>query len=608
MTDLYAGPGSLTNWSALGGGPAGLNAETDYFIQGTGMTSKNAFASARRGMIFDSLSDRAAAIGTNGAVLIWTTHTTPNSLDTIANGGITLLVGSSSSVFKHWYVAGSDTITFLQWVLAAVNPSEATDEADAGSPTAIEQFFGILFDLPSGGPTKGAPNAIDAIRVGRCDLIYEFGNGADPEATFALAVADKGDVTNRLGLIQEDGGAFFLSGLHQFGTATNALEFLDAAKTLFWRDHPAVTAPFNTLEIDNASSIINLTNISWKALGTKSPGTWLTTADATVNLITCNFTDWGAFTFDSNTTVDICTFLGCGLITAAGADLAGSSFLAPTVAADEGAIFDDRTTSGATDLTEYTDTTFSQGINAHHAMRFGVNVDDDLTLTGVDFSGFSSSDDNDGSIFRFDATGGTLNLNLIDCTNDGSGFTVDDSAGIVVTVVINPVTTKITVEEADGTLIENARVFLETGDDGGGSGFPFEAAVSTLTQSAGTATLTASAVHGLDTGDIVVVRGAGIEGYNKQVSITVTSTTVFTYSVDSGLGSPAGGTPIFSYVPIQGLTNASGVIQSSKTWPASQSLKGWARKSTAAPFFKQTAISIADASGGTDLLLALQPD
>ena len=107
MTDLYAGAGSTANWTALGGGAAGLNAETDYFIQGTGMTSKNAFANNRRGMMLDTLSDRASLIGTDGAVMIWTTHTTPNSLDTIANGGITLLVGNSDSDYKHWYVGGS---------------------------------------------------------------------------------------------------------------------------------------------------------------------------------------------------------------------------------------------------------------------------------------------------------------------------------------------------------------------------------------------------------------------------------------------------------------------------------------------------------------------
>ena len=101
MTDLMVGAGDKANATALGGGASGLNDETDYFIQGTGMISKNAFASAKKGMIYDTLSDRASLVGTDGAFVMWTTHATPNSLDLQANGGIDMLVGSGSGDYKH---------------------------------------------------------------------------------------------------------------------------------------------------------------------------------------------------------------------------------------------------------------------------------------------------------------------------------------------------------------------------------------------------------------------------------------------------------------------------------------------------------------------------
>jgi hypothetical protein len=82
----------------------------------------------------------------------------------------------------------------------------------------------------------------------------------------------------------------------------------------------------------------------------------------------------------------------------------------------------------------------------------------------------------------------------------------------------------------------------------------------------------------------------------------------FTYPIDSGAAASATGTPVFSYMPLSGLTDVNGEITSSRSWPAAQGLKGWARKSTTSPLFQQTAISISDASGGTDLLVALQPD
>ena len=611
LTDLYAGAGSTTNWTALGGGASGLNAETDYFIQGTGMTSKNAFASAKKGMIFNSGSDRASTIGTDGAVLIWTTHTAPNSVANIASGGIDLLVGSSTSDYKHWYVGGGDTIEFLGWIIAAVNPSQTTSEADTGTPSAVEQYFGVLFDLPSGGPTKGAPNAIDAIRVGRCDLIYELGTSTDPDASFELAVADKGDVTDRLGLIQERSGAYYLSGLHQLGSSTNVVNFTDSNKTLFWNDHPSVTAPFNTLEIQNASSVINMTNISWTALGTQTPGTWTTTDNATVNLTTCNFVGWGTFAFNTNTTADTCTFLQCDEITANGADLAGSSFLESTAAADGACVVWDEALAAPKSITELTGCTFSQGTNAHHAIEFGTGIDENITLTNCAFNGFSSTDDVNGSTFAF--LGSTaLTLNLVNCTVDGAAATtanigIDSTATI--TINIDPVTVSVNVQDEDGVDIQNARVFIETAATASG-GEIFEAATSSITQTAGTATCTTSAAHGLETNDWVVIRGAQPDGYNKVAQVTVTGTTTFTYTVDSGLSTPATGTPVVSYVAIHGLTDVNGDQSVTRTFGAAQQFKGWARKKNASsPFYKDANIAFTvNTSAGNDLGLVLLPD
>jgi hypothetical protein len=614
LTDVYAGAGSTTGWTALGGGASGLNAETDYFIQGTGCTSKNAFASARKGMILNDGTDRASTIGTDGAVMMWTTHTAPGAMDTLANGGLTLLVGSGTADYKHWYVAGGDTLTFLGWVIAAVNPSETTDEADAGTPTAVEDHFGALFDLPSGGPTKGAPNAIDAIRVGRCDLIYEFGTGADPEATFDLAVADKGDVTDRLGLIQERGGSFFFSGLHQLGSATNAVEFTDSAKACFWNDHPAVTAPFNTVDIQNASSIINMTNISWKALGTKSPGTWTTTDDATVNLTGCNFTDWGTFAFDANTTVRSTTFLGCDEITANQADLATCAFLSPSVAADGGAVIWDEALAAPRSIVELNNTTFEQGAAAHHAITFGTGIDEDITLTGIAFNGFSSTADANGSTLEFLGTTGAINVNLVGCTVDGAAATtanvgVDDAAGIAVTLVVDPVTVLVNVKDNAGANIQNARVFLETAATAAG-GEVFEAAVTSITSASGVATLTSTAPHGLATGDNIVVRGAQPDDYNKTAVCTVTGASTLTYPVTTGISSPATGTPLLSYVAIHGLTSAGGDASVSRTFGGDQAFKGWARKKNASsPFYKDGDLSFTvDSTNGNTVNTILQPD
>lgn len=64
--------------------------------------------------------------------------------------------------------------------------------------------------------------------------------------------------------------------------------------------------------------------------------------------------------------------------------------------------------------------------------------------------------------------------------------------------------------------------------------------VSSITQTAGTATITTASAHGLVVGEKVVVRNALPEGYNGEFEILATpSTTTMEVSVDSGLSSPA---------------------------------------------------------------------
>ena len=67
-------------------------------------------------------------------------------------------------------------------------------------------------------------------------------------------------------------------------------------------------------------------------------------------------------------------------------------------------------------------------------------------------------------------------------------------------------------------------------------------AVTSITQAAGTATVTTTANHGLSTNNWVTIAGAGQYGYNIVGKITVTGLTTFTYAVNAATVSPATGT------------------------------------------------------------------
>lgn len=65
--------------------------------------------------------------------------------------------------------------------------------------------------------------------------------------------------------------------------------------------------------------------------------------------------------------------------------------------------------------------------------------------------------------------------------------------------------------------------------------------VSTITRDGATATVTTTHLHGLSTGNTVVIRGANEPEYNGSFSVTVTSTTAFTIPVTGSPATPATG-------------------------------------------------------------------
>ena len=494
-----------------------------------------------------------------------------------------------------------------------VDVSRAPEVGGSANEASIGEV-GILIDIGDVG--GNAQNLIiDEVMHGTSGLRWT-GTGPGDMADFRSF-----EDTNNEGNVVSLNGIDFCYSRLEIGNGATESDFTDSGFTLVFPDQGLVSSTFMgvSIHLGNASSVIDISNSTIQSsdpsAATNRPDLLVTGTSGSCDFDTVNFIGLRIIDLTSEVTATDCLFTSCGQVDATsagttGADLSGSSILSSIVAADEGALL--------WDVNEDPDTktdgmTFSQGSNNHHAIRFGTSIPADITLRDCAFNGFSSTADADGATFRFDDTSGTITLNLVNCTVDGAAASsgnigIDDAAGVTVNLVIDPVTTQFTVEDRDGNAIENARVLAETADDGGGSGFPFEDSVS-ITQSSGTATVTHTA-HGLDTNDYVVIRGAQPDGYNKVAQITVSDANTYTYTVDSGLSSPATGTPISSYAPIGGvLTNASGVVSSSKTWPASQGLKGWARKKNAAtPFYKDGDITVADASGGTDQTIVLQPD
>lgn len=439
LTDILVDMANTTGWTALGGGGAGLVApETDFYIQGSNCISKAGWSTALRGMIYGA--GAAVTVPTNGAVMMWIYYWAPNAMDTYAGGGMRMCIGSSAANYYEHTVAGSDSLPFAGWFLAAVDPNTATPSFTVGTPTTSEQFFGATIDVPAGGPSKGQPLGIDAIRYGRTTLTCTNGDLANGYATFAGAQAFGDAVTRRWGQLSLRDGAYFMSGFLSLGSSGTAVDFRDSNKVIFIRDHTKVTSAFNRIEVLNASSNVDWDNISISALGTNSPGTFVVTAGA-FDAINCQFTDMGTFTFLDSSSVLDSTFRRCGQIIAPGTDLRGSTITSSTVAANTSALVWDVAQDPAGELDGMT---FVKGTNAHHAIEFGTTAPTTITLNDITFTGFSASANVNDSVLHIKRTTGAVTINtsgvsgVVSYRTDGATVSIVNSTTLTLTGLKNP--------------------------------------------------------------------------------------------------------------------------------------------------------------------------
>lgn len=555
--------GSTTNWTALGGGASGLVAETDFFIQGDGCMSKAGWSAATKGMIYSAGSQ---SITTPAALFIWLYFWGPNALDTEANGGLQVLIGSGTAAFKQWYVRGSNTYAYGGWVCVPVDPS-VTADATTGSPTATLSFFGGQAKI-TGAITKGQPFGIDAFRYGR-EIRATNGDLANGYATFA-GLASTND-TNRWGQFQAIDGGYLMQGLCVLGLAGTTVDFRDSNRNISIANTKKVVASFNGFEVRNASSNIALTNIVVSALGAVSRGNWTTTDNATIALTTCTFTDMGTFGFKSNSTLTTSTFRRCNLVTQSGSTISGCIFDSTNDATR--AVLSDNPTkiSGCTFISSGT----------KHAVE--ATTPGTYNWVNNTATGYATVDGSTGNETFYNNSGGAITLNIT-----GSTPTIRNGSGATTTIVAGTVTTTITVTDINtAAAISGARVLVTAADNAGP--MPYQESV-TITRSGTTATVSHTA-HGLVDGKQVLIKGANQPEYNGVFTIAVVNTNSYTYTVSGSPATPATGTPVATGVVIYGSTNGSGVISDTRTHSSNQNITGRVRSSTSGTLYKTGAIT-----------------
>jgi len=573
---------STTNWSEMTGRTSGGAAtqEDRAYIQGSYCVSQSTGAASGRtvGLQFDYLSNIS---WTSGFVFsAWQYWQAPKAIGVWADGGMRFGVGSSAGNVKLWNAQGNNAgrNPYGGWANVAIDPTYAYDEL-VGTP--VDGNYRIFCSAPYmlSAVSKGNPHCVDAIRYGRGLLKIEYGETGNYGTFAGMATANDADLA-RWGLFSLQMGTYLWKGLMSVGTASNAVTFIDSNRSIVIDDCPRTYLAFNRIEIRHASSIVEWSNISFKALGTLSPGQLEVVDNASVSMDGCLFTDMGVFTFRLASAITNCIFQGCKLVTSGGGHFAGTKILASTVAADASALG----WNVATDPDGYLDDmTFSKGTNAHHAIEFGLDSPTAITLNGWTTTGFSASNEQNNSTFYIARTTGLVTINVV----GGTGNFSYKSAGADVDIVLDTVTTQVTcLDSTTLTAIEGAAVTLMAN---GAGAFPYNDSV-TITRTDSTAYV-AHVGHGLVTGNKVKISGANQNEYNRIKTITVTSVDEYTYPVSGTPTTPATGTIVSTAVFIDEETPGSGIVSDSRVFSDSQAVTGYAAKGTTSPLYQRTPLS-----------------
>ncbi len=350
----------------------------------------------------------------------WVKWTAPSTINTYANGGLSILLGSSASVFNVYWVSGSDRSPnpYGGWQNIAILPT-LTPNQNAGTPTAYH-YVGCGAKCIT-KVSKGNPLAFDVFRYGRGELRVVGGTSTDSDATFAGMSSANDNNSNRWGLFQEIEGGYKFKGKMVIGYGA-ACDFTDSDVNIVIENTEWVSADFNRIEITNASSVVNWTNISFSALGTLSKGRLEMMDDTTFNDIGGVFTDMDTFIYDSNYTGTGRTFRRCGQVSQLSGTFTDCVFEESTAAVS--LLVDS--------LNDITDCYFvSDGTG--HAVNLGtIGSTQSLTWNNTE-NGYASSNGSTGNetIVVSVATGITLTINVSSGASTPTYYNIAGTPGTV---------------------------------------------------------------------------------------------------------------------------------------------------------------------------------
>jgi hypothetical protein len=464
--DLLTGAANfLPEFSGLAGGRSETD-DTDYEIQGSDHVSKqyNATGLGSLGIEYPTgPGDPVAGWVSGWNFFMWGVFLPAGAVDSYANGGLRMIVGSDSNNHRQWIVGGNDfgSYPYGGWQNFVVDPETSGDYTDTGTYTADYGVVGLGVNVLS-AISKGNPMGIDAIRYGRGEFRVADGEAAD-YATFDGMATENDLNANMWGLFQAIPGGYLWKGLITLGYG-GVVDFRDFNKNIVIDDTRKVLSSFNRLEIVTAGSNVEWTNISITSLGTVAKGELEMIDNATLIDIGGVFTDMSTFIYQSNATIDGRTWRRCGLVTQGGGDF-------------DNCVFDEA--SGAVALLvdnpdNIDNCTFNSDGTGHAKELTTACAGNSYTITDFWANDYASIDGVTGNEVIFNDSGGAVTIN-IDGGSGVSNISVMNGSGASTTLVANysftvtglELNTEVTIVTADTTTVLHHTENATTSDGSG---------------------------------------------------------------------------------------------------------------------------------------------
>lgn len=388
-----AGP-SLTS---IGGGQgAGLN--TDIYIAGSQSVARRSSNVTTHGFFMNP----GAATNLSGGgwwvkFFIWITHYTQLTAAEVR-------IGSSTTAYETHALTVSEYPALGGWWPVWVQVDAGTD---TGSPDfSVADEFGQAISIASVG--GNAPNNIsDQIHASQRPVMTWDGS----TGSFASFSTTNDSVA--LGTLRRKDGVYNLYANLKIGSAT-ATVFTSSGAVILAPDFSHLGSGTSWLGIDldlqNASTVITWTDGVYgstdPAGASNKPDLIVTGTSGSADLSRQRFQGLRAVTLTSGVTASGTTFDTCGTITAAGANLAGSSFSNSTAAS---AVVWDVNEDISTKLAN---TSFSSS-GTGHGLELGTNSPTTVNLPGATFDGYAGSNGSTGNeAVWVRRTSGTVTINI----------------------------------------------------------------------------------------------------------------------------------------------------------------------------------------------------